>query len=62
MENPRVVSSILSPGTIKVRLAFNVGLILKNKGLTHGTLHIRINDVSFFYKMIGWIDGLKGYF
>ena len=34
----------------------------KNSNLTHGTLHIRINDVSFFFKMIGWIDGLKEYF
>lgn len=33
----------------------------KRKGnyLTHGTLHIRINDVGFFYKIIGWIEGLK---
>ncbi|HBI34110.1 MAG TPA: hypothetical protein DEA43_02750 [Candidatus Moranbacteria bacterium] len=34
----------------------------KNSNLTYGTLHIRINDVSFFFKMIGWIDGLKEYF
>jgi hypothetical protein len=31
----------------------------KNSNLTHGTLHIRINDVRFFFKIIGWIDGLK---
>lgn len=34
----------------------------KNNNLTQGTLHIRINDVSFFFKIIGWIDGLKEYF
>ena len=34
----------------------------KNCNLTHGTLHIRINDVSFFFRIIGWIDGLKEYF
>ncbi|NTV41462.1 MAG: hypothetical protein HGA61_04300 [Candidatus Moranbacteria bacterium] len=34
----------------------------KNSNLTHGTLHIRINDVRFFYRVIGWIDGLKEYF
>ena len=34
----------------------------KNSNLTHGTLHIRINDVSFFFRVIGWIDGLKEYF
>ena len=34
----------------------------KNSNLTHGTLHIRINDVSFFFKIVGWIDGLKEYF
>ena len=33
----------------------------KNSNLTHGTLHIRINDVSFFFRVIGWIDGLKEY-
>lgn len=27
--------------------------------LTKGTVHIRINKVDFFFKMIGWIDGLK---
>lgn len=27
--------------------------------LTHGTVHIRINDVKLFFRMIGWIDGLK---
>ncbi|MFA7319173.1 MAG: helix-turn-helix domain-containing protein [Parcubacteria group bacterium] len=27
--------------------------------LTHGTVHIRINDVKLFFKVIGWIDGLK---
>ena len=29
--------------------------------LTKGTIHIRINDVSFFFRVIGWIDGLKEY-
>jgi predicted transcriptional regulator len=33
----------------------------KISNLTHGTLHIRINDVRFFFRMIGWIDGLKEY-
>ncbi|HCP08633.1 MAG TPA: hypothetical protein DIT25_02445 [Candidatus Moranbacteria bacterium] len=28
--------------------------------LTHGTVHIRINDVKLFFRLIGWIDGLKG--
>lgn len=35
----------------------------KNKrnvsSLTHGTVHIRINDVKLFFRIIGWIDGLK---
>jgi len=34
----------------------------RSNSLTHGTLHIRINDVRFFYRVIGWIDGLKEYF
>ena len=33
----------------------------KTRNLTHGTLHIRINDVKFFYRIIGWIDGLKDF-
>jgi hypothetical protein len=32
----------------------------RNKNtLTHGTVHIRINDVKLFFRVIGWIDGLK---
>jgi hypothetical protein len=32
----------------------------RNKNsLTHGTVHIRINDVKLFFRIIGWIDGLK---
>jgi predicted transcriptional regulator len=35
----------------------------KNKkqrnNLTHGTVHIRINNVELFFRIIGWIDGLK---
>jgi len=27
--------------------------------LLHGTIHIRIYDVAMFYKIIGWINGLK---
>ncbi|MFZ2226765.1 MAG: hypothetical protein WA064_05230 [Candidatus Moraniibacteriota bacterium] len=34
----------------------------RNKNsLTHGTVHIRINDVRLFFRIIGWIDGLKLY-
>lgn len=31
----------------------------KNKTLTYGTVHIRINDVKLFFRIIGWIEGLK---
>ncbi|PJA88007.1 MAG: hypothetical protein CO140_01200 [Candidatus Moranbacteria bacterium CG_4_9_14_3_um_filter_40_7] len=31
----------------------------KIENLTHGTVHIRINDVKLFFRIIGWIDGLK---
>jgi hypothetical protein len=32
----------------------------RNKNsLMHGTVHIRINDVKLFFRIIGWIDGLK---
>ncbi len=30
-----------------------------NKKLEYGTVHIRINDVSHFFRIIGWIDGLQ---
>jgi len=42
-----------------------VGISKSSKGkrnpnsLTHGTVHIRINDVKLFFRIIGWIDGLK---
>lgn len=42
-----------------------VGVSKSSKGkrnsnsLTHGTVHIRINDVKLFFRLIGWIDGLK---
>ncbi len=31
----------------------------KSNSLTFGTVHIRINDVKLFFRIIGWIDGLK---
>lgn len=31
----------------------------KRNDLTHGTVHIRINNVELFFRIIGWIDGLK---
>jgi hypothetical protein len=31
----------------------------KFNSLTHGTVHIRINDVKLFFRIIGWIEGLK---
>ncbi|MFA5000574.1 MAG: helix-turn-helix domain-containing protein [Patescibacteria group bacterium] len=31
---------------------------VKNK-LLYGTIHLRINDVKSFFRLIGWIDGLK---
>lgn len=34
----------------------------RRSNLTHGTVHIRINDVKLFFRIIGWIDGLKLYF
>ena len=42
-----------------------VGISKASKGkrepnrLTHGTIHIKINDVKLFFRVIGWIDGLK---
>lgn len=31
----------------------------QNRKLEHGTIHLRINDVERFFRLIGWIDGLK---
>lgn len=32
----------------------------KRKGtLTHGTVHIRMYDVRLFFRIVGWIEGLK---
>jgi len=33
-----------------------------NKKLEYGTIHIRINDVNRFFRLIGWIDGLQAKF
>ncbi len=30
--------------------------------LKHGTIHLRINNVNSFFRLIGWIDGLKNKF
>lgn len=31
----------------------------QNRKLEYGTIHLRINDVNRFFRLIGWIDGLK---
>ncbi|MBI5728222.1 MAG: helix-turn-helix domain-containing protein [Candidatus Magasanikbacteria bacterium] len=31
----------------------------RKKRLKYGTIHIRIYDVKFFHRMLGWIEGLK---
>jgi len=31
----------------------------RNKKLQYGTIHLRINNVRHFFRLIGWIDGLK---
>lgn len=46
-----------------IKTCCSVNKSSKNKrnthSLTHGTVHIRINDVKLFFRIIGWIDGLK---
>jgi hypothetical protein len=34
----------------------------RNKRLKFGTIHVRIYDVNKFFRLIGWIDGLKAKF
>jgi len=31
----------------------------RNKKLQYGTIHLRVNNVKHFFRLIGWIDGLK---
>jgi hypothetical protein len=31
----------------------------RNKTLQYGTIHLRVNNVEHFFRLIGWIDGLK---
>lgn len=31
------------------------------KTLTNGTVHIRISDVKLFFRIVGWIEGLKDF-
>ncbi|MDP2837972.1 MAG: helix-turn-helix domain-containing protein [Candidatus Moranbacteria bacterium] len=31
----------------------------RGNNLTYGTVHIRVYDVKLFFRIIGWIDGLK---
>ena len=51
------------PKTQFIKTCCSVNKSSKNKrnrnSLTHGTVHIRINDVKLFFRIIGWIDGLK---
>lgn len=34
----------------------------RKNSLTYGTVHIRVYDVKLFFRIIGWIDGLKEQF
>jgi hypothetical protein len=34
----------------------------KNQSLPHGTAHIRISSVEHFFRIIGWIEGVKKYY
>jgi hypothetical protein len=34
----------------------------RNRKLQYGTIHLRINDVIKFFRLMGWIEGLKGKF
>jgi hypothetical protein len=33
--------------------------VKKFENLTHGTVHIRINDVRLFFRIIGWLEGIS---
>lgn len=36
---------------------------IRNKNtLPYGTIHVRINDVKEFFRIIGWVEGLQDYF
>lgn len=45
-----------------IKTCYSVSSASQNKQsrkLENGTIHLRINDVTKFFKLIGWIDGLK---
>lgn len=46
---------------IRTSLPISKGLQIKRKTniLPFGTVHVRINDVKLFFRIIGWIDALK---
>ncbi len=43
------VSTVISRASLQKR----------NKKLQYGTIHLRVNKVESFFRLIGWIDGLK---
>jgi hypothetical protein len=45
---------------IKTSFAISKASLNKqNRKLEYGTIHLRINNVESFFRLIGWIDGLK---
>jgi len=48
-ENFMKTCSVLSRASLQKR----------NKTLQYGTIHLRVNNVEHFFRLIGWIDGLK---
>lgn len=48
-ENFMKTCSVLSKASLQKR----------NKTLQYGTIHLRVNNVEHFFRLIGWIDSLK---
>lgn len=45
-----------------IKTSYSISSASANKQkriLENGTIHLRINDVNKFFRLIGWIDGLK---
>jgi len=53
------VTSISKNQFFKTSYSINSKSKRKNNTLPHGTIHIRINNVELFHKIIGWIEGIK---
>ncbi len=57
------ITNLPKKNFIKTCYVISRGSLQKqNKKLQYGTIHLRVNNVHQFFRLIGWIDGLKSKF